>query len=184
MSPLDSVYTRTGMDTSPQAGATSTLAPPRLVDQPLKVVSRRDPLLVSPGTPLSACLDAIRNSGMADSVFVTDSDGRLLGVLAERDVFARLVVGRGQSAVDLAAPVETLMNRAPHTLQLEQPVRSALELMETGTYRNIPLVDGEGRLEGVVRPLDMLRYLAESFPEELLNLPPRPQQLMDAAEGA
>jgi CBS domain-containing protein len=172
------------MDISPSGGGTSTLAPPRLVGEPLKVVGRRDPLVVAPGTPLSACLEAIRTGGVADSVLVTDADGRLLGVLAERDVFARLVVGAAQSAVDLAAPVESLMNRTPHTLRLDQPVRAALELMETGTYRNIPLVDDAGRVEGIVRPLDILRYLAESFPEELLNLPPRPQQVMDSAEGA
>jgi CBS domain-containing protein len=178
------------MDTSPSVGGASTLAPPRpsrpprLVDEPLKVVGLRDPLVVAPGTPLSACLDAIRTSGVGDSVLVTDADGRLLGVLAERDVFARLVAGREQTAMDLAAPVETLMNTTPHTLRLDQPVRAALELMETGTYRNIPLVDADGRVEGIVRPLDVIRYLAESFPEELLNLPPRPQQLMDAADGA
>ena len=178
------------MNTSPSVAGASTLAParatrpPRLVDEPLKLVGRRDPLVVPPGTPLSACLDAIRTSGVADSVLVTDADGRLLGVLAERDVFARFVVGRDQRAVDLAAPVETMMNATPHTLRLDQPVRAALELMETGTYRNIPLVDAEGHVEGIVRPLDVIRYLAESFPEELLNLPPRPQQVMDAPDGA
>jgi CBS-domain-containing membrane protein len=45
--------------------------------------------------------------------------------------------------------------------------------MQTGRYRNIPLVDDAGNLVGVVRQNDIIRYLAESFPEELLNLPPR-----------
>ena len=35
----------------------------------------------------------------------------------------------------------------------------------------------------LVRPQDILKYLAESFPEELLNLPPRPHQQMKKPEG-
>jgi len=167
-----------------EAGARATLVPPRLVDEPLKLVGRRDPIVVPPGTPLGVCIEAIRSGGVGDSVIVTDGDGRLVGVLTERDIFARLVGDPKSSLVDLGAPVETLMNRTPHTLRLDQPVGAALGLMETGAFRNIPLVDDDGRVVGIVRQQDILRYLAESFPEELLNLPPRPHQLMEAAEGA
>jgi glutathione S-transferase len=47
----------------------------------------------------------------------------------------------------------------------------------------VPLLDDEDHLMGVVRPQDILKYLAEAFPEELLNLPPRPHQRMRKAEG-
>jgi CBS domain-containing protein len=76
------------------------------------------------------------------------------------------------------------MTAEPRTLDLDQTIRDAIELMQTGRYRNIPLVDGGGRLVGVVRQNDIIKYLAESFPEELLNLPPRPHQRMKAPEGA
>ena len=45
------------------------------------------------------------------------------------------------------------------------------------------MVDDEHKLVGVVRQVDVLKFLAESFPEELLNLPPRPHQQMEHAEG-
>ncbi len=153
---------------------------PGLIDEKLKSLTRRDPLTVPPGTPLHTCLDRIRETGTADSVFVTDTDGRLLGVLTERDIFARLVTPNA----DLSQPVERLMVDHPNTLHLDEPVRRAIELMQTGRFRNVPLVDDAGVLVGVVRPVDVLKYLAEAFPEELLNLPPRPHQLMDATEGA
>jgi len=153
---------------------------PGLIDEKLKLLSRRDPLTVRPGTSLRDCLELIRQTGMADSVFVTDAGGRLLGVLTERDIFARLV---GPDA-DLSQPVEALMVDHPNTLHLDQPVRRAVELMQTGRFRNVPLVDDDDLLVGVVRPVDILKYLAEAFPEELLNLPPRPHQRMVATEGA
>jgi CBS domain-containing protein len=153
---------------------------PGLIDEKLKVLSRREPLSVRPGTSLRSCLDLIRETGTADSVFVTDEAGRLLGVLTERDIFARLV----GPDVDLTQSVERLMIDHPNTLHLDEPIRRAVDLMQTGRFRNVPLVDDDTVLVGVVRPVDVLKYLAEAFPEELLNLPPRPHQRMVATEGA
>jgi CBS domain-containing protein len=153
---------------------------PSIADVPLKVLARRDPLTVRPGSSLADCITRIQAAGTGDSVFVTEADGTLRGVLTERDIFARLVGHH----VDLEQPVESLMKDHPWTLTLDQPVRHAIDLMQTGRYRNVPLVDELGRLVGVIRPVDVLKYLAEAFPEELLNLPPRPHQRMTASEGA
>jgi len=135
---------------------------------------------VAPGTSLRECIDRIQQAGTGHSVFVTDAEGHLLGVLTERDIFGKLIATRA----DLTQPVETVMVTHPWTLNLDQPIRHAIELMQTGRYRNVPLVDDDGLLVGVVRPVDVLKYLAEAFPEELLNLPPRPHQRMAATEGA
>jgi CBS domain-containing protein len=156
---------------------------PSLVDERLQVIGRREPVTVPPGTTLAECLAAIRRTGTGDSVFVVDADGRLAGVLTERDIFGCLV-GDDVAPIDLGQPVESLMTTRPRHLRLEQTVRSAIELMQTGRYRNVPLLDDDDVLQGVVRPQDLLKYLAEAFPKELLNLPPRPHQLMDRAEGA
>lgn len=153
---------------------------PALTDERLRVLSRRQPVTVPPGTSLADCVAAIQRSGMGDSVFVVDADGRLVGVLTERDVFGCLVGGD----IDLTQPVETLMTAEPRTLDLDQTIGDAIDLMQTGRYRNVPVVDADRRLVGVVRQADVLKYLAESFPEELLNLPPRPHQRLRAPEGA
>ncbi len=147
------------------------------------VVGRRHPVTVQQGTSIAQCLLAIQRTGTGDSVFVTDSDGHLTGVLTENDVFSRLVgpdVGYG---VDVDEPVEAFMTTNPNTLRLDQTVLDALVLMQSERYRNVPVVDGDGLLVGVVRQIDILKFLAESFPEELLNLPPRPHQRMEQAEG-
>jgi len=153
---------------------------PTLTDERLRVLSRRQPVTVPPATSLADCLVAIQRTGTSDSVFVCDAAGHLQGVLTERDIFARIVGGD----VDLTQPVESLMTAEPRTLDLDQTIRDAIELMQTGRYRNVPLVDEDGLLVGVVRQTDIIKYLAESFPEELLNLPPRPHQRMKQPEGA
>ncbi|MEX1171487.1 MAG: CBS domain-containing protein [Chloroflexota bacterium] len=153
---------------------------PALTDERLRVLSRGQPVTVPPGTSLAACLEAIRRTGTGDSVFVCEASGRLVGVLTERDIFGRIVGG----SVDLGQPVETLMTSQPRTLDLDQTIRDAIDLMQTGWYRNVPVVGEDGILVGVVRQADIIKYLAESFPEELLNLPPRPHQRMKEPEGA
>ncbi len=152
---------------------------PALTEARLRVLSRRQPVTVLPGTSLGDCVRAIQRTGTGDSVFVCERGGRLTGVLTERDIFARIVGGR----VDLAQPVEALMTTDPHTLDLDDTIRDAIVLMQTGRYRNVPMVNAAGHLVGVVRQSDIIKYLAESFPEELLNLPPRPHQRMRAPEG-
>lgn len=153
---------------------------PSIMEARLRVLSRRQPVTVLPGASLAECLRAIQRSGTGDSVFVCDPAGRLVGVLTERDIFAHIVGGM----IDPSQPVETLMTTEPHTLDLDETIRDAIMLMQTGRYRNVPVVDAAGRLVGVVRQSDIIKYLAESFPEELLNLPPRPHQRMKEPEGA
>ena len=137
-------------------------------------------MTVEPGTSLADCVRAIQRTGTGDSVFVCDASGRLVGVLTERDVFARIVGG----TVDLQQRVEALMTTDPKTLDLDDTIRDAIVLMQTGRYRNVPMVNANRQLVGVVRQADIIRFLAESFPEELLNLPPRPHQRMKEPEGA
>jgi CBS domain-containing protein len=156
---------------------------PDLVSQPLRVIGRREPVTVGPGTTLYECLRLIQRTGTGDSVFVTDPDGLLVGVLTERDVFGRLVGPDVAAGVDVDAPVESFMNVNPNTLRLDQTVRDAIELMQSGEYRNVPVVDDDFHLVGVIRQVDILNFFAEAFPEELLNLPPRPHQRIQQAEG-
>src|SRR5262249_39107602 len=139
---------------------------PTVLDERLSVVGRREPTTVQPGTSLADCLAAIRRTGTGDSVFVVGASGRLAGVLTERDIFARLA-GEDVTPIDLSDPVESLMTTKPHHFHLDETVRDAIALMQTGRYRNVPLLDDDDTLQGVVRPQDIVKYLAEAFPEEL-----------------
>src|SRR5207249_5756894 len=103
---------------------------PSLTEERLRVLSRRQPVTVVPGTRLAECVRAIQRTGTGDSVFVCDGRGQLLGVLTERDIFGRIVGGR----VDVSQPVESLMTTEPHTLDLDDTIRDAIVLMQTGRY--------------------------------------------------
>src|SRR5262245_53420228 len=103
--PIGSAYTGS-VDLTERAVAARV---PSLATAQLGTVARREPVAVEPGTTIGACLRAIQRTGTGDSVFVTAPDTTLLGVLTERDVFARLVGPDVAAAVDLDAPVDAYM---------------------------------------------------------------------------
>lgn len=144
----------------------------------VRVLARPEPPTVASGTPLREALAGMQREH-GETVLVCDGQ-RLLGILTERDVLNR-VLGRD---VDYSRPVDEFMTAGPDTLAAEATLFEALTMMERGGYRNLPLVDDDGTLAGLVRQQDLLEYVAEAFPQEILNLPPRPHQMMEEPEGA
>lgn len=149
----------------------------QLRSEPLKVLGHRDAVSVAAGSRLS---DALRTmQGNNGEPIVVTADGRLAGIFTERDVLLK-VLGHDAPA---DATIDGFMTPDPDCLTLDSTVGEALHLMDHGMYRTIPLVDAEGTIQGVLRQLDILEYVAEAFPQEILNLPPRPHQVMEE-EGA
>jgi CBS domain-containing protein len=144
----------------------------------LKALGHHDPVLVQCGTSIGEAISAIQaNAG--DCLLVCSGD-RLVGILTERDILLK-VLARGVEPDEL---VDVYMTRDPDTLTPESTVVEALQMMERGGYRNIPLKGADGHIEGVLRQQDILEFVAEAFPQEILNLPPRPHQIMDQPDGA
>jgi CBS domain-containing protein len=141
-------------------------------------VLAHEPGTVGAGASLREALAVMREHG-GDAVLVLDGR-RLAGILTERDVLNR-VLGND---VDESRPVGDFMTASPRTLDADATLIEAMKAMEQGHFRNVPLVDGQGQVVGMLRQLDLLEYVAEAFPQEILNLPPRPHQLMDQPEGA
>ena len=156
----------------------ATVSRRELRSEKVGVLAQHRAVVVDSGTSLTETLERMRRAGGEPAVVC--SDGRVAGILTERDVLLR-VLG---TDVDLGAPVDTLMTPDPDVLPADAPMADALALMERGRYRTLPLVNGDGRVAGVLRQQDIIEYVAEAFPQEILNLPPRPHQMHEEPEGA
>jgi CBS domain-containing protein len=75
------------------------------------------------------------------------------------------------------------MTRDPVTLSPDDSIGDAAALMTERHFRHIPIIAGDGTATGIVSIKDIIQLLAESFPEQVLNLPPRPHQRMETPEG-
>ncbi|MCS6806288.1 MAG: CBS domain-containing protein [Acidobacteriota bacterium] len=136
------------------------------------------PVSVSVGTSLGQVIDVMKTQRAA-CVLVCEQD-RVRGIFTERDLLTKVI----NTASDLAAPIDDFMTAAPRTLSLDDPLSDAVMLMHEGGYRHIPLVDGYGRVKGLLDVRHIIEFLAEQFPTEVLNLPPRVHQHLNTPEGA
>ena len=118
-------------------------------------------------------------------VVVTDdgtSNSKLIGIFTERDVLFR-VVDRGRNPA--ALPIGEVMTPDPESLSVHSVVAYALNLMSVGGFRHVPVVDDEHRPAFVISVRDVVEFLVEAFPREILNLPAGPHVVSQRTrEGA
>ncbi len=106
-------------------------------------------------------------------------EGKLEGIFTERDVLNRCM----DESFDWDQPLgASVLTREPRTIASSRTIAEAIMLMQQFHYRTLPVMES-GTVVGLVRLGDVLRHLAEEYPEEVLNLPPRPHQVMERPEG-
>ncbi len=109
---------------------------------------------VSPDTPVVEVARMI-TSRRIGAVMVLDESSRVLGILSERDI-VRALATRAEGIVGLAA--EQLMTREVVMVGPDTPVDAALQIMDEGYFRHLPVVDQEGKLLGLVSVRDLARH--------------------------
>ena len=88
---------------------------------------------------------------------VVDQSGHPIGIITDRDIsMAAYTQGVSLSS----SHVSSAMSRALHTCGADDEVAAAAKSMGERQVRRIPVVDGEGRLAGIVALSDLVR-LAE-----------------------
>lgn len=149
---------------------------PKARHQRVRVLQTSDYVAVSPFTPLSQAIEAMKRDE-GGCVIVSD-DGRVAGIFTERDLLTKII---GQQ-VDLNSPISQWMQPTVETLSPDATVGDAVKLMNEKGFRNIPLVK-KGELIGLISVFDIITYLAECYPKATMNLPPVPAQVMDTVDG-
>jgi CBS domain-containing protein len=135
------------------------------------------PVVTDASTPLREVVRQMRDhrSGCA----LLTRDGKLAGIFTERDVVTR-VIGVERA---LDRPVSDWMTTDPDRVGPKDPLNTAVRLMRRRGFRNVPVVDDAGQVVGCVRHKDIVDYLAEVYPEQVLNLPPDPDKVVLEREG-
>jgi len=93
-------------------------------------------------------------------VFVTDEDGRLVGVIT-RKTLVREVVAAGLDPRSVA--VRTIAEPPNYTIDAALPLDEGFRLLEELDLERVPVVE-EGRLVGVLSRAVVQRRLAEDEP--------------------
>jgi CBS domain-containing protein len=136
------------------------------------------PWAVEGDRPVAEAIDLMRRE-KTGCLLVTQG-GRLTGIFSERDLLTR-VLAPGRSG---DTPTAACMTPNPATVHPKDSVRTAIQRMEKGGYRNLPVVDDDDRPVGILSAGRVVHYLAEHFPGVVYNLPPEANQYPDSADGA
>lgn len=143
-----------------------------LLERSLKTLPTRRPLLHSRSDSVTEAIRAMQHEQRGCVLITEDgtSKTRLIGIFSERDVLNR-IVGRGRNPATLG--LGEVMTADPESLPEEASVAWVLNMMAVGGFRHVPVVDSEGRPVFVVSVRDVVEFLVEFFPGEVLNLPPK-----------
>jgi CBS domain-containing protein len=149
---------------------------PNACDQLVSVLPTDDYVAVSPFTPLSQAIEAMK--GDEGGCVIICDDGHVTGIFTERDLLTRVL----DENVDLETPISKWMQTPVETLSSEATIGEAVRLMNERSFRNIPLVK-DGALVGSISVFDIITYLAECYPKVTMNLPPLPTLVADTVDG-
>ena len=100
------------------------------------------------------------------AVVALDEDGRIVGVLSERDI-VRQVARHGASALEMQ--VGSAMTRAVVTVHSETAIDEALQTMTDRRIRHLPVVHND-RLTGFVSIGDLVKAVIEDQQAEIAQL--------------
>jgi CBS domain-containing protein len=124
-------------------------------------------LKVDPSRSLAEVI-ALMNEHHRGAVLVV-SEEKLQGIFTERDVLRRVVTGNLELA---RVPVSELMTRSPDTVPEHASLGQALQVMVSGGYRHLPIVDAQGRARTMVSMREIIEFVCDHFPKEVQNAPP------------
>ena len=142
-----------------------------LLQEPVSVLGTRAPLIFAQNAATSDAMRAMQaeHSGVVLITPDGSSQSPLIGIFTERDILLR-VINRGRNPAE--TPLSEIMSEEPEALQADARVAWVLNMMSVGGFRHVPLVNVEGHPVGVVSVRDIVEFLVQSFPNEILNLPP------------
>lgn len=131
-----------------------------------------------PSMKLQDALD-LMHSEKSGYLVIADEHSRVVGMFTEREVLMNVLC----EGVSLSEPVQKYMRKDVHPLQKSNSVWDALQAMDQFSIRHIPLLDEYGQVNGILSIRTIVSFLAELFPTEVFNLPPKADQIHETVEG-
>ena len=129
----------------------------------IRVLQPKEPLVVPPEMPLAKVLEILCTLNIG-CVLIMEGETPI-GIFSERDALTRI----GTRAAEFAQrPIADFMTASPEVLSVDDKVAFALQKMDQGGFRHIPILDG-ARVVGVVSIRDVLKYVSDNLFESAEN---------------
>jgi CBS domain-containing protein len=115
-------------------------------------MAKRPVTTIHPGATIQEACETMTRASVGAVVVLVE--GRLVGILSERDVVRRVVVPRRDPAKTL---VSAVMTSSVRTAPAGTSTESAMAMMEKGRFRHLPVLDAAGKVAGILSMRHVLR---------------------------
>jgi len=129
----------------------------------------RDVPRMAPHDKVAKALDAMCRGGH-ECVLVVDDRPTLRGIFTSRDFLRRVAAPRRDPQ---QLELREVMTEKPEALRPRDSVAYAINRMTAGGFRNVPIVDDDRTVIGVVAIWDVIRHLDDIFDDLRANLAAR-----------
>lgn len=126
-----------------------------LIATPVRSLLRRAPVQLPPHTPIRDAALRMREQHVS-SVLLTD-DGRLVGIVTDRDLRNRVLA----AGLDSARPVSEVATREPVSIDVRSTAFDALLLMARRNIHHVPVLDGK-EVVGMLTTTDLTEHHSSS----------------------
>jgi CBS domain-containing protein len=140
------------------------LAPPKsevehsLLRDRISALVPKTPITVAPKTPVGDVLRMMVEHRIG--CVVVAEGNRAVGIFSERDALRKININAPKLA---ARPVSEFMTPNPQTLVADAKIAFAVQRMDLGGYRHLPIVGERGELVGIISARDILRHLTDNM---------------------
>lgn len=139
--------------------------------QPIRSLRLQESIIVNPDRSILEVVHLLQDENIGCAV-ICDAAGVLSGIFTERDLLRKVV---GKKADLGQTKVSEVMVHDVEALTSDDTIGFALNKMAVGGFRHIPIVDSKRHPMGMLSVKEIVRYIVEFFPEDVLNLPPTPK---------
>jgi len=92
-------------------------------------------------------------------------DNSPVGIVTDRDFSVKVVA----HAYQITAPVKQIMSSPLFSIDLDEPVRIAADLMHDRGIRKLPVID-DGKVVGIITATDIVNLLAVSVEDDVRDM--------------
>lgn len=117
------------------------------------------PVTFRPDMDVMAAVHALVKNNVTAAP-VVDVDGKLIGILSERDIMDIISVASEDGS--FAGPVSQFMNPDVKTIEPNTSLMQLLAMFERQTCRRYPVM-ASGRLVGIISRSDVLRAISDNY---------------------
>ena len=122
-------------------------------------------ITVTPQQTIASVVEVLNRNRIGAAPVISE-DGRVVGMVSERDV----IRGLGQHAGELLKlPVEQIMTREVRTCSAADRLVEIMEVMTLQRIRHLPVIEG-GALHGIISIGDVVKQRLEEVQSEVEDL--------------